>query len=236
MKIMLRMVVALLAALMLVLSSCSSLHTVTEENDRYRDKKTGIVYLPLSAAYEPISRGAEYAKLNMSGIPSTLHEIVGLEPTQWLCSVYGDVYYAQNTALKEFADWTVSAAYVCTNTEVSVARLTLRRTYTDQAAVIDTLQHSLCNGTSVYYPSYATLSDTYILRFESEDVPGIYYSVKLLRYAEDIYEGVQDANGNVTDVNVGRTFLYDRYANRCIAIDSTLFELLDGTDTGGGAS
>ena len=237
MKARIRILAALLAAFSLFLVACSPLHAVTEQDDRYLDKQTGIVYRPLSAAYEPISRGAEYATLSMGKVSYTLYEVTGLSPELWLCSSYGDLYLAEDaTGFVPFAEWKVSALYLCTNTALSVAQKALRATDADEAAIIDSMQLALTQAAPVYYPSYLTPIDTYIVRFESEDAPGLYYSVKLLRYDEDIYEGVAQKDGSIADVSVGRTFLYDRYADRCVPVESTLFDMLDGVYEKGGAS
>jgi hypothetical protein len=50
-------------------------------------------------------------------------------------------------------------------------------------------------------------------------MPGVYFCVKMIEYTEDIFEG---------ETNLGRTFLYDRYADRCVAVPNVLFRMLDG--------
>ena len=71
----------------------------------------------------------------------------------------------------------------------------------------------------MYYPSYATPARAYTLRFESEDMKGVYFCVKMIEYTESILEGERD---------LGRTFLYDRYADRCVPVSDVVFRMLDG--------
>lgn len=216
---------ALVLVLTALLSSCGArlVRIVPEENDLFRNTKTGAVYQVLPASYEPISRGEEYARLDQSGVEFVLHEIPGQSTDEWLCSVYGDVYCRSDYEIIPFADWDVSALYVCTNTALVVSELTVKPSAIQSEVLCDRLYGLLktayAEGESVYYPSYATPSRAYTLRFESENMPGVYFCVKMIEYTEDIFEG---------EANLGRTFLYDRYADRCVPVSDVLFRMLDG--------
>ena len=216
---------ALVLVLTALLSSCGArlVSIVPEENDLFRNAKTGATYQVLPASYEPISRGEQYGRLDQSGVEFVLHEMPGRSTDEWLCSVYGDVYCRSDYEFVPFADWEISALYVCTNTALVVSELTIKPSAIQSEALCDRLYGLLkaayAEGEGVYYPSYATPSRAYTLRFESEDMPGVYFCVKMIEYTEDIFEG---------ETNLGRTFLYDRYADRCVAVSDVLFRMLDG--------
>ena len=228
-----RALVLSLTVLTLLTACGSSLHKVVPVSDSvYRDTKTDSTYRVLPSSYEPISRGAEVGKLDLSGVSYILHEITGLDSASWLCTAYGDVYCAEDASVPTFDTWSISAVHVCTNTAVSVAELSIKPNALYSTEVCEkafsVLQTAYRQGQAVSYPSYAELSRIYLLRFESPDAPGLYYTVRLLEYAEDIYESLPDGAGGMTDTNVGRVFLHDRYAGRCVPVNPFIFRMLDG--------
>lgn len=215
----------LVLVLTALLSSCAPrlVKIVAEEDDIFRNVKTGATYQVLPASYEPISRGEEYGRLDMGGVEFILHEMPGLSTDAWLCSVYGDVYCRSDYEATPFADWDIDALYVCTNTALVVSELTVKPSPIQSEALCERLfgllQTAYAEGESVYYPSYATPARAYTLRFESEDMKGVYFCVKMIEYTENIVEGERD---------LGRTFLYDRYADRCVPVSDVVFRMLDG--------
>jgi hypothetical protein len=117
----------------------------------------------------------------------------------------------------------ISVLHVCTNTNLIVDALTIKPSVLQSsehcALLYALLQEAYQSAPAVSYPSWAEVESAYTLRFESDDIPGLYFSVKMIRYAEDIYDG---------EVNLGRVFLYDRYAARCVPLPDTIFRMLDG--------
>lgn len=215
----------LVSVLAMLLTSCGSrlVKIVAEDGDLFRNTKTGATYQVLPASYEPISRGEEYGRLDLGGVDFILHEMPGLDPNDWLCSAYGDVYCSSAYEVPAFAAWDVDALYVCTNTALTVSELTVKPSEIYPEELCDRLygllQDTYAQGENVYYPSYATPARAYTLRFESNGAKGLYFSVKMIEYTEDIIDGER---------NLGRTFLYDRYADRCVAIPDVIFRMLDG--------
>lgn len=222
-----------LALCTLLCCSCGNrlVKLVAMEGDTYRNTQTNTVYTVLSPSYESVARGEEYARLDLSGVEFILHKIPGQDPSEWLCSTWGDVYCPADYDITPFEDWDIDALYVCTNTAVVVAELTLRESDHPQptlcADMYSLLQSAYVNGPAVYYPSYASSARTYTLRFATNAHPALYYSVKLIEYTEDIVDTVE-LDGVVQEVNLGRTFLYDRYADRCVPVTDALFRMLDG--------
>ena len=215
----------LMLALAALLTSCGPrlVKIIAEGNDSFRNAQTGATYQVLAASYEPISRGEEYGRLDLNGVEFILHQMPGLDPNEWLCSVYGDVYCSSDYELPAFTTWEIDALYVCTNTALVVSELTVKPSaiLNEQHCkqLFSLLQTAYAEGTGVYYPSYATAARAYTLRFESEDAAGLYFCVKMIEYTEDVYEGEQ---------NLGCVFLYDRYADRCVPVSDVVFRMLDG--------
>lgn len=230
----LRAIIALALALfcLLPLLSCGKkLHTMTTEGNEYFDKWTDTTYKALPASYEPIARGDEYGKLDLAGVTYILHEVAGLSPMEYLCSVYGDVYHDKDIDFPMFDQWELTSAIVCNDTAIVVAVLTLNASNEKHAPILNELKQRWDNDISVTYPSYLTPVRVHTLRFTSDTAPGLYYSVKLLEYGEDVYDVVVNDAGEEIEVNLGRCFLYDRYSKRCVSIPDDIFRLLDGDTT-----
>ena len=228
-------VILALCALLCCACSHRLVNIVATEGNTYRNAKTGAIYQVLPPSYEPVARGEEYGRLDLAGVEFVLHSIPGLDSNDWLCSVWGDVYCSPSYAFTPFEQWDIDALYVCTNTAVVVAELTLRESDHPEAALCSRLysllQSTYVNGPAVYYPSYASSARTYTLRFATNAHPALYYSIKLIEYTEDIYDTVE-IDGVSQEVNLGRTFLYDRYADRCVPVSDAVFRLLDGASLG----
>ena len=222
---------ALLLSAVILLTACGkTLHTITASGDTYFDKWTDTYYNVLPSAYEPITRGEEYGQVDLAGVTQTLYEIEGLPATSYLCSAFGDVYYDRNLSPVLFDAWRISTAYVCTNTATVISELTLQADKEEHAPVLADLQAAIVSGQNVTYPSYLTPERVYVLRFTSSNAPGLYYSIKLLQYGEDVYDVVENEAGAEVEVSVGTTFLYDRYTDRFVAIDDAVFRLLDNEE------
>jgi hypothetical protein len=219
-----------LASVLLSVSCGNKLHTVTSLGGEYFDKQTNTTYVALPASYEPIARGDEYGELDLSGVTYILHEISGLMPTDYLCSVYGDVYHSKDITVPDFSQWHISSMKVCTDAAITVSYMTIDPETEGHAPILDALQSAWRDRQTISYPSYLTAKESYTLRFESDDAPGLYFAIKLLAYDEDVYATVADGQGGTVEINMGRYFLYDRYSRRCVPTDDTIFRLLNGEE------
>ena len=222
-----------LTCLFSLLSCGSNLHTITTTGNQYFDEETDTTYTALPASYEPIASGEEYGELNLSGMTYILHEIAGLSPTDYLCSVYGDVYHDKDIDFPTFDQWELTSAIVCNDTAIVVALLTLDPANKTHAPILNDIKQRWDHDHSVSYPSYLDPVRAHTLRFTSNTAPGLYYSIKLLEYGEDVYDVIVNELGEEVEVNLGRYFLYDRYSKRCVAISNDIFRLLDGDITEG---
>lgn len=223
-------VIVLLVGALLLASCGRSLHTMTSDQGEYFDKWTDTTYTALPASYEPIARGDEYGKVNLSGVTNLLYRIDGLSPMEYLCTEYGGVYHSKDVVVPLFDEWTVSSLKVCTDATIVVSHLTLTPEDETHASVIAAVQTAWRDAVAVRYPSHLTPEENYTLRLESEDAPGLYFAIKLLAYDEDVYDVVVNEAGEEVEVNFGRYFLYDRYSRRCVAIDDRIFRLLEGEE------
>ena len=94
--------------------------------------------------------------------------------------------------------------------------MTVIKTVTDTDAIKFIINDHLSEEKLTYSPVEA--SAVYKLRFADPSM-GLYYSVELIRYAEDLTE-----NG----VNVGRDFIYDRSMRRFTKAPDALIAMIDG--------
>lgn len=228
-----RRVLSLLCALCFIvtLASCGrTLHKMTATDGVYFDKWTDISYVALPASYEPIARGEEYGKVDVSGVKNILYEIEGLSPAEYLASSYGAVYHDKDLFVKEFTEWDISSLKVCTDRAIIVSHLTLTPEDEAHGDLIEQIQSVWRDAPAVDYPSYLTPKEQYTLRFASDDAPGLFYAIKILSYGEDVYTTVTDDAGEQVEVSLGRTFLYDRYSKRCVVIDDGIFRLMEGEE------
>ena len=220
-----------LCLLVTTLASCGlTLHKMTATEGEYFDKWTDVTYAALPASYEPIARGDEYGKVNVAGVKNILYKIEGLSPMEYLASAYGSVYHAKDVTVPDFTAWELSTLKVCTDRAIIVSHLTLTPEDAAHLDVMEQLQAAWTNAPAVDYPSYLTPKEQYTLRFTSDDVPGLYYAIKILAYSEDVYGTELNEAGEEVEVNLGRYFLYDRYSKRCVATDDNIFRLMEGEE------
>ena len=220
-----RLILCAVLCAALLLCGCSKLHKLHSDGDVYVDRTTGVSYSPLSSCYEPVSRGEEYAKLDLAGVRYTLHAIGELAPTEYLCTVYNDVYCAEGVRVPTFEEWDISALYVCTNTAMTAAALVLDADNGTDAQLIRSLRDAYLNGTRVTYPSFYTVAESYTLRYAADNANGLYYCMTYIEYEEEIYDMIDGK-----EVNLGRCFLYDRYNKICVTVDGGLRSRLLGED------
>ena len=221
--------VCLICLCLTTLVSCG-LHKMTAQDGEYFDKRTDVSYVALPASYEPIARGDEYGRVDVAGVKNVLYKIEGLSPAEYLSSAYGSVYHAKDLAVPDFTVWEISSLKVCTDRAVIVSHLTLTPEDPTYLDIMEQLQATWTNAPAVDYPSYLTPKEQYTLRFCSEDAPGLYFAVKILCYAEDVYGTALGDDGEEIEVSLGRYFLYDRYSKRCVATDDSIFRLMEGEE------
>ena len=219
MKSYFRILLVLLATLLL-LCGCGRKLTVNDD-DTYTDRRSGVTYAPLSPCYEPAAIGAEYATYKLSGMKTVLYQVGTLEPEQYLTSEYYAVYANRELNVPDFAALTLTKALLYKTTNAAIPALTLKSEDDAQKSVITALRQAYLEGARVSYPSFYEREASYTLRFEASNLPGLYYTVTYIEYAEDITDEIDGV-----PTNLGRYFLYDRYNQICVAVDDALHALL----------
>jgi hypothetical protein len=208
----------------LVLCACSSVHRLTvNDNDTYTDRSTRVTYVPMSACYEPLSLGAEYASFKRLGVTTMLYTVGDYAPEQVLASAYYGVYRAEELVLPTFEKMDLTAMRVYAKATPTIPVYTVEKGKDDNTAIIEAIANAYQNGTRVTYPSFYTQKAAYTLRFEASNLPDLCFCISYIEYAEDIYDEIDGE-----EVNLGRYFLYDRYNKVCVSVDGALHDLIEG--------
>ena len=124
-KILKRTANVLLAAALvlpvLMLAGCA--RKLESDGMRIIDKKTGSAYSFMPAYLEPAARSKKvYAKATLSGAEQSLYTISGLEPSEWLCTEWGDILYSGTDIIASLDTFEPVRAYICdTEGTVSIA-------------------------------------------------------------------------------------------------------------------
>jgi hypothetical protein len=205
--------VAAVAAAALLLCACTG-PTIVDSSTGCVDEQSGITYDHASTCYQPVKLGKQHGTLKVGDkISYALHEIVGMNPAEWLATEAGDVLYAKGVTLPTLTEMTPVSLRVCmeAGTIVEVSRL-------DDAAVVQSVAAQYETGVSVTRPM-ETAPVRYTVRFCSETYAGLYYTLTYLEYVSAVEE-----NG----VSYGHYFLYDRMQGRFVAVDDTIHQLING--------
>lgn len=171
------------------------------------DKKSGSAYSFMPAYIEAASISKKsYAKAQLSGAYQTLYTISGLDPELWLCTEWGDILYSGSDMINTLADFEPQSAYVCDTASTQNLAL-LKIAGEDLTPIIERWQNGEPTARPISDPT-----ETYIIKFESEKYPGIYYTVSLLEYDSALY-------------------LYSKYDGaRCVEATDILGDYIYGTD------
>lgn len=196
---------ALLSALPLILCGCG--RKLEAQGAQIYDKKSGSAYSFMPAYLEAASISKKsYAKAQLSGAYQTLYTISGLDPALWLCTEWGDILYSGSDMINTLADFEPQSAYVC-DTESTQNLALLKIDGEELTPLVERWQDGETTARPVSDPA-----ETYIIKFESEKYPGIYYTVSLLEYDSALY-------------------LYSKYDGaRCVEATDILEDHIYGTD------
>lgn len=162
----------------------------------YENKNTGIRYLPASDCYEAIERGAEYSRVDLgSGQVMILYEIVGLSPEKWLVGEDGSVFYAENIQPRTLSSLLIDKIHLSYDSRESY----IYATVDDETEIAEILGECLISDNVTY--SGSTPSRVIIMKFESKDMPGLYYKMSYLEYSSDIviYDPITKTDVDVSD-------------------------------------
>ncbi len=146
------------------------------------DRKSGASYRYMPAYIGPAERSKKaYASATISGAKQDLYTIRGLDASEWLCTEWGDVLYSGSDRILTITDFEPSKAYIC-NAEgtVNIALVEI------SGADLDAIVKCWADGEAAEYP-LSDPSNAYLVRFESEKYPGLYYTVSALEYGSTVY-------------------------------------------------
>ena len=201
--------ILLLVSLALTLSACSRGNDLVLDGAEFKDKRTKVTYAYAPFSYEAIEIGdevygeSEYAKF---------YEIVGLDPLEFICEESGTVFYDNSITLPTPDKMSFEYLEICTEGET----VTVNSTIKDKSTINLIINDHLTAEKLTYSPIEA--GAVYKLRFADTSM-GLYYSVQLIRYAEDHIEG---------DTNYGRDFIYDSSMRRFTKAPDALIAMIDG--------
>lgn len=199
----------LLCTLAITLGACSKDEQLVSDGPAFKDKRTKVTYTYAPFSYEPIEIGEEvYGQSEYS----KFYEIVGLDPLEFICEESGTVFYDEDITLPTPDKMTFDYLEICTEDET----LTVDKTISDTNVIKFIMNDHLSAEKLTYSPVEA--SAVYKLRFADTSM-GLYYSVELIRYADDLVE-----NGT----NFGRDFIYDRSMRRFTQAPAELIAMIDG--------
>lgn len=194
--------VAMLLFSALAFGGCS--RKLESQGMRIIDKKSGSAYSFMPAYLAPAARSKKaYGKATFSGASQELYTINGLDASEWLCTEWGDILYSGTDVINTLADFAPARAYICdTESTVSIALLEIK------GDDVDAIRERWMTGDAAAEIS-AEPSKTYVLRFESDKFPGIYYCISLYEYADKVllyskYEGARRVDA--TDIMEGFLF------------------------------
>lgn len=171
------------------------------------DKKTGSSYKYLPACFEPAEKSnKEYGSAEISGAKQSLYSIRGLDTAKWLCTEWGDVLYAGEEELSTLSAFEPIRAYLCyTGGSVSVSFAVIEGDDLEKLV-------STWNGGEAAVKPISDPDETYLIKFESEKFPGLYYSVSALIYGNDCY-------------------IYNRYDGaKCVADAGVIAKYIEGSE------
>lgn len=196
---------AVLAALLLLLCSCTNSIKYDSSTRQYVDQSTGAAYTDAPMCYEACAMGEKYAVWKNDIAAVDFYTVKDADPLLWLVEEGGTVFYSDSATLPELHEMGVNEVAVCVDYNTSKYVLAEISDAEHINALIETWE----SGESVEYPA-TTPNVNYRVRFKSESYPFLYYSLIYLEYSDGAY-------------------LYCRDTGRCVPAGDIIRGYLDGT-------
>ena len=215
---------ALLLAIVSVLSvcSCSRVPSLTPNaQGGYVNEKTDVVYYPAPDCYEAKYYLVEEAVAINDGVQ--FYAVEGVEAEKWLYSPdFGILLYAEGEMLPTIDELQP------TQISVKVDDGGIMKTVSDisDATKITEILDAYKNGETLEYPGKKA-NYKFDLKIYSEQYSWIVYNLMFVQYAEDLTVNVKGEDGEVTLVNYGKNFIYNRAEDRFVAIGDELQQYID---------
>lgn len=196
---------AALAALLLLLCSCTNSIKYDSSTRQYVDQSTGAAYTDAPMCYEARVMGDKYAVWKNEIASVDFYTVKDADPLLWLVEEGGTVFYSDRVTLPTLREMNVNEVMVCV--DYSTKQYVLAEIF--DAEHIDAIIEAWETGESVEYPATAP-NVNYRVKFASESYPFLYYSLIYLEYSDGAY-------------------LYCRDTDRCVPAGDIIRGYLDGT-------
>jgi len=249
---------ALLLTAAVLLSSCSSVAVMENTNGTYVNPDTGVAYRPASANYESksVDKSRLIACLDSEELEqSYLYAIEGVDPNQYLTSVFNDVFYADGLATPTLRQMNTNRV-LFTQTKVITASLVQIDDATVLSNMVTAYEGMSFDAEEMIFEDGCVRNHDFRLKFESNEYPALYYTLDYHSYSKEItlWEPISDAENfpilypgvNVTTefengylyavYHFGTDFLYDHVTGLCYPLWNTLDEYHDQLTAGNTAS
>ena len=189
----------LLLLVSVLLTGCAT--RFSNNGDGYLNEKTGILYLPISTAFEAADSDGEVGSWEnkKADIEVVFYKIPGADEARFLTDDIGTVYAADGVA-PDVSDWNVKNILVCDEGGISFAVANV----TD-AQIITQICTLWQDGEQDELP-YSGLATSRRLKMVSDDCPGVYYCVLYMIYKD------------------GTAYFYDRDTRRTVFVSEELMK------------
>ena len=213
---------ALVAVTLLSLTACGGVPSLTpNEKGGYVNAKTDVVYYPAPDCYEARSYNAEEPVALNDGVH--FYAVDGTENDTWLYSPdFGILLYAEGQTLPTLGALEPTLMKVILD-DGGISKTLYEVESEDK---IDAILDAYEEGASIEYPGKRANYKFY-LKLYSDKTPWIVYNLMFVQYAEDLTVTVKDADGEISEVNYGKNFLYNRAEDRFVPIGDELQEYID---------
>lgn len=211
-------------AVLSVLSCSEKTPTLTSDGQGgYKDSKTEISYRGAPDSYEAKNYLKDKVIAENDGI--SFYALEGASSTEWLWSpAFQMLLYARELTLPTIETFGTSGIYVYVEED-----LRLKTVYDETSSEkIEEILSAYQDGEEVPYDKGKAARYVFYLKLYSEEYSFLLYNLLYVQYSEDYIVYDVDENGEVVgETNYGKDFLYDRSADRCVAMGDELQKYID---------
>ncbi len=213
-----RTLTAALAVICLGLSLASCKVTIKPGENGLYDSKNDIRYVNASMVYEARELGEEYGVLKLTENESyKLYRIPGVESNRLLATEDLNIVHASDLKMPTLSEMKPTVIRICMATDSAVYEID---SLTEKKS-IDRVVTAYENAPALKNPGYTPVRNL-IVRFESPDHPGFYYTLTYAEYAQDI---------EIDGESYGRYFLVSRFEDIFAPIDDAIHQVLGEIET-----
>ena len=212
----------ILAAFLLSFAACAKVGVLTaDENGGYINDKNGVRYYAAPGSYDVKGYLSEGPVALNDGI--NFYQVDGTSGEKWLYSPdFGILLYAESETLPTLEDLSPNKMDICLDDgEKMITALEV-----ENVSNISAILEAYNNGETLLYSGKKSNYKFY-LKLTSAEYPWLIYNLEFMQYAEDLIVYSKDENGEVTEKNYGKNFIYNRHEKRFVAIGDEMQEYID---------